>query len=839
MKIELFEFQETAAGKLLGHLANARAAYERTGDLAAVGLTATTGAGKTVIATAVIEAVLFGSDDLQTEAQPDATFLWITDLPELNRQTIDKMVDAGSDLKADAITEIANSFNEPRLVPGRVYVINTQLLGLGALLTKTGPQVHRSFTFWDVIRKTVEEEPSRMLYLIVDEAHRGMSEATDGKKVLEANSIIQRFIKGYPEGNMPAAPVVLGISATPDKFTRLVSTTGRTTSHYQVPVEDVKASGLIKDHTFAEYAGEKQRDEMAVFPEAVKAWVEATGAWADYHRLYDGGEDPVIPALIIQVENETKDGKQITQTPLAAVIQAITEIAGPMPESAFVHAFGEKVAVKVGDRTVHYLEPSKIAGDTKARVVFFKAGLSTGWDCPRAEVMFSFRKAVDATSIAQTIGRMVRTPLHRRIDEDERLNAAHVFLPHYDAHAVAAILAKLNETGNEAIAGTIKAGREVAVLNLRTDQERAIAAIEATPSYLVGTPRARPEVRVLIDLANFLSTSGVDPDAYSRERADLVAILSAKRAALEASPAFVKEIDDQADILVLVSELADGELKATEKHLDTSEEGINRLYAEAKVKLVGDIAAAYVTGRLAEDPSTIRTARLEAYALSQRDEVTKALNQHASGRLDTLVQAFGSKIGTLTSAQQSRFKTIMRRANAPTLQTVGTLPAAAVFTRGANAPAGHLYADADGAAPIYLNTWERRAIEQEAAGPGFVGWLRCVDRAEWAVCVPWRDQNIVRGFYPDFLVVHEIDGEMRVSITDPHDHTKLDAIGKAQGLSAFAAEHADRFAHIDLVAEMKDGTLRRLHLDRAAIRKQVNALTNNNAELVNLYEREG
>jgi hypothetical protein len=31
-------------------------------------LTATTGAGKTVIATAVIEAILFGSDDLATEA---------------------------------------------------------------------------------------------------------------------------------------------------------------------------------------------------------------------------------------------------------------------------------------------------------------------------------------------------------------------------------------------------------------------------------------------------------------------------------------------------------------------------------------------------------------------------------------------------------------------------------------------------------------------------------------------------------------------------------------------------------------------------------------------------
>jgi hypothetical protein len=45
MKIELKDFQKAAAVRLLAYLGNARAAYERTGDLAAVGLTATTGAG--------------------------------------------------------------------------------------------------------------------------------------------------------------------------------------------------------------------------------------------------------------------------------------------------------------------------------------------------------------------------------------------------------------------------------------------------------------------------------------------------------------------------------------------------------------------------------------------------------------------------------------------------------------------------------------------------------------------------------------------------------------------------------------------------------------------------
>lgn len=35
-----------------------------------------------------------------------------------------------------------------------------------------------------------------------------------------------------------------------------------------------------------------------------------------------------------------------------------------------------------------------------AELVLFKMSLSTGWDCPRAEVMMSFRRAADHTFIA-------------------------------------------------------------------------------------------------------------------------------------------------------------------------------------------------------------------------------------------------------------------------------------------------------------------------------------------------------------------------------------------------------------------------------------------------------
>ena len=82
------------------------------------------------------------------------------------------------------------------------------------------------------------------------------------------------------------------------------------------------------------------------------------------------------------------------------------------------------------------------------------------------------------------------------------------------------------------------------------------------------------------------------------------------------------------------------------------------------------------------------------------------------------------------------------------------------------------------------------------------------------------------------------DGEaVRLDIIDPHDHTKPDAVGKAQGLSAYAAKHSDVLGHVDLIAKV--GTrYRRLHLEKSAIRKDLDE-ARTLAELKSIYEREG
>ena len=155
----------------------------------------------------------------------------------------------------------------------------------------------------------------------------------------------------------------------------------------------------------------------------------------------------VKPILAIQVENS--GGNEPSKTDLDECLKTIERTTGMKFDAGeVVHAFGDpKTDISVYGLKVQYIEPSRIEDSEKIKIVFFKESLSTGWDCPRAETMMSFRTANDSTYIAQLMGRIVRTPLHRRIDSDEVLNNVHLFLPYFDKNTVENIVRDLNSEG--------------------------------------------------------------------------------------------------------------------------------------------------------------------------------------------------------------------------------------------------------------------------------------------------------------------------------------------------------------------------------------------------------
>lgn len=140
-------------------------------------------------------------------------------------------------------------------------------------------------------------------------------------------------------------------------------------------------------------------------------------------------------------------GTKVSDTDLDDVIAKIEERMGDsFKENEVVHTFGSTGTLSIHGLTVPHIEPSEIAEDRRIRVVLFKENLSTGWDCPRAETMMSFRRAEDATYIAQLLGRMVRTPLQCHVLVDDSLNDVRLFLPYFNQDTVQKVIDELQAT---------------------------------------------------------------------------------------------------------------------------------------------------------------------------------------------------------------------------------------------------------------------------------------------------------------------------------------------------------------------------------------------------------
>ena len=438
MKVELFPFQKIALARLRKSAATALGNYQSTHTPQVVSYTAPTGAGKTIVMSALIEAIYFG-DEFYPD-QNEAIFIWLSDSPQLNEQSKLKI-----DLKADKIRlnqcVVINddSFDMEVLEDGHIYFLNTQKLSKSSNLTKHSDG--RQYTIWETLANTVREKSDR-LYFIIDEAHRGAQGARD---LTKNTTIMQKFLKGSPEDRLPPMPVVIGMTATPQRFQRLAENIESTTHYVKTLPDEVRASGLLKDRIIIKYP-EVRGNDMAVLQAAADEWNNKWDHW--YQYCYEQHYGQVNPIFVIQVQNGSAN--QISATDLDECLRIIEERIGErFLEGQVVHSFGEGTpTIQIGGLNVPYCEPSRIADDRRIKVVFFKETLSTGWDCPRAETMMSFRRAVDYTYIAQLLGRMIRTPLQQHINVDETLNEVHLFLPLFDKDTVEDVIKALrNEEG--------------------------------------------------------------------------------------------------------------------------------------------------------------------------------------------------------------------------------------------------------------------------------------------------------------------------------------------------------------------------------------------------------
>jgi type III restriction enzyme len=535
MKFTLKDYQDDAVRDVLDRLRKAGKRWHEDGDRHAFSLTATTGAGKTVMAAAVLETLFYGNADFDLEADPNATVIWFSDDPSLNEQSRFRLMEASDQLHLNDLVVVEPTFNRAKFEPGKVYFLNTQKLGKNSLLVRghdaepeqdTQTRLYgemrpdrRSYTIWDTIQNTIEDT-ERTLYLILDEAHRGMGSGNGSQT--ERSTIVTRLINGH--GSVPALPIVWGISATVERFNAaMTNAEGRATlPNVVVDAAKVQESGLLKDTIILDIPKEVGAFDTVLVRRATEKIMESSRAWEEY-AAQQTDADTVRPLMVLQVPN-TPDPKDV-----ARALGTIHETWPELPANAVRHVFGEHTTQNFGSYSVPYISPEHVQDASWIRVLIAKDAISTGWDCPRAEVLVSFRPAKDKTHITQLMGRMVRTPLARRIPGNERLNAVDCLLPFFDAASVGAVAdALVNGTGPD---DQPPPGRRVLINPVEVTPNEMVS--EAVWKKLLSLPslslpqRAAKPVKRLTALAHELATDKLLIDAGKTAHAELHRALDA------------------------------------------------------------------------------------------------------------------------------------------------------------------------------------------------------------------------------------------------------------------------------------------------------------------------
>jgi hypothetical protein len=836
MKFTLKDYQNEAVFDVLDNLKKARKRWREDGDRHAFSLTAATGSGKTVMAAAVFEALFHSDDGFEFDRDPGAVVIWFSDDPSLNEQTRFRLIESSDRIRYTDLVVVENTFNRAKFDPGKIYFLNTQKLGKKSLLVRghdiadaesTFPSMRpdlRSFTIWDTIRNTIED-PALSLYLVLDEAHRGM-----GKQNREKSTIVKRIING--EKDVPGIPVVWGISATVERFNKAMEVaTGRTTlPPVTVDATRVQESGLLKDTIALDIPDEATGNfDTVLVRRAADKLRESTQEWAAYTEQQDSGE-AVFPLMVLQVPNKPNP-KDIGRA-LETIFQQWPEVT----ENNVAHVFGEHTTQQFGNYSVPYIPPQQVQDDTWVKVLIAKDAISTGWDCPRAEVMVSFRPASDQTYIAQLLGRMVRTPLARRIPGNDKLNSVECLLPKFDKETVETVIRTLRDgSGDSPPTGRILIN-PVEMKPNPAAPETVWQKFVTLPSQTRPVRGAKPAVR-LTALAHELASDGLLSGAGGKAHAAMHQMLDAFIA--ERADVFDEKCKSVVTVegRTIIADMVKGDTRDEGFQAEADDAVIGDAFRRTARIISPDIARTYTIERAkrhseVEDDfdEALIEAREDVAALHLMENLQVLFNATAKKLADQWFDDYRDEIKRLPHDRQDSYRQIMALSTDP--QDVDLAQPMSRFepTKAREADGlevsivtykQHLLCDEQSLYPAELGVWEKSVLKTEMERDSFRFWYRNPDRpSQDSLGVAYKNEDDTRIVRPDFIFFAEDEGNVVVDIVDPHGFHLADALPKLKGLAYYAESHSEVFRRVEVVAEV-NGKLRVLDLTRADVRKEI------------------
>lgn len=862
MRYTLKDYQDDAVGDVLTNLKKAVRDWRLDGDTSAFSLTATTGAGKTVMAAAVIESLFDGNTEHNFEPDPTAVVLWFTDDPSLNQQTRLKLMDSADRITPSRLVVIENTFSQEKLEAGKVYFLNAQKLSKNSRLVKGAPEAdgddtqqnlqgmappdNRAQTLWETLRNTIEDE-DLTLYLVLDEAHRGMKSPSQRARNEKA-TIVQRLVNGA--NGIPAVPVVWGISATVERFDEAMAQQRGRIKRPNIVVDParVQESGLLKDDIRLDFPTEQGTFDTSLLARAVRKVKEASQHWQDYAQRESVTDEAVEPLLVVQMPNTPSDDL------LQLAFSTIYEHWPDLPNDAMANVFGDHKNIGLAGFSVPYIEPERVQDRNHIRVLFAKDAISTGWDCPRAEVFVSFRPAQDMTYITQLLGRMVRTPLARRIPGNDLLNSVTCVLPDFNRDTAKAVAqTMIGDRAHDEDGSGGGDGRRVLIAPVDMAPNPAIpdsvwAALDALPSHTLPRKSARPVIRFTA-LAQALSRDGLREDAVKEAYKELCSVLDGIAARhkekLKTARQDVRQLDGET-LVVSVTQNAVREDRGSFTEL-ADDRAIDADYKAAGRLLTPELAKRYAEHTADdEDDDTLLDAHITVAALGKMTDTLEALDEEADKLSRQWFDLHRVDIKGLSDERQVIYDRIKGMSPAPQRIDIKRPRVRTEETQDSEGKlletrALHLMADESGKFPVAtLNDWEMQVLDKEMERNGFLGWYRNPARAsDDALAVAWQDSSgNWRRMCPDFIFFHGAKDDVNVSIVDPHGHHLGDALSKLRGLADFAEAYGDEFHRIEAIAKIDD-QLRVLDLKesqaRAAIREAADAESLYASEAANNY----
>lgn len=843
MKFILKDYQNDAVREALLNLKKARRLWRSERDKTAFSLTAVTGAGKTVMAAAVFEALFYGNDEFDFDADPGAVVIWFSDDPSLNEQTRWRLEEASDRIRSSTdLVVVEHPFARRKFDAGKIYFLNTQKLGKNSLLvrgfegeddlvTQRRPDA-QAYTLWDTIENTIDD-PDLTLYLVLDEAHRGMGNATSGEK----STIVQKLINGFP--GMRGIPVVWGISATVDRFNKAMDAAhakGRLRlENVVVDAVRVQESGLIKDTILLDIPTETGDFDTVLVRRATDKLKESTIAWHEYVKQQEEAR-AVVPLMVLQVPN-TPDPNEIGRA-----LDTIFDRYPELPVASVAHVFGDHTTQQFGSHNVPYIEPQRVQDSTWVRVLIAKDAISTGWDCPRAEVMVSFRAASDRTHITQLLGRMVRSPLARRIPGNDRLNAVDCLLPKFNRKTVEDVVDALMK-GDDSAPPT---GR-ILIDYVEVKQHPEISAsvwdaFESLPSQTRPQRGAKPAKR-LTALAHELASDGILAGAgrlaHGVMHKALDEFQESQKEKIEAKRKSVLTVDGK----TVIADMKGKEKTFNEFWEDADVAVIDDAYRRAARIFSPDIAKTYVehlarqVASLDDDPEefleAIVEARVTVAGLGLVTEVQSYFDAEADKLAKAWLSEYAPQIKALPDDRKESYRQIVEMSTEPQSVDLAKPESRYEATKARENDKeitfptwkNHLLVDKDGKYPAELNEWERTVVETESKRAGFRFWYRNPQQpGQASLGIAYVEDEQYKIVRPDFLFFAEQDENVVVDLVDPHGLHLVDALPKLKGLAVYAEEHANVYRRIESVADA-GGRLRVLDLTRADVRAAVATAT--------------